>query len=97
MTIYTENQTERSGFEPENPVTRINCLAGSCIQPLCHLSQPKSTILARSRQMALAIWRTQRLNFFEEVSSTSPFALWRMASEADSPFDGKIIGKHWLY
>src|SRR5689334_11189004 len=32
---------ERSGFEPEDPVTQVNCLAGNCIQPLCHLSLPK--------------------------------------------------------
>ena len=30
---------ERSGFEPEDPVAQVNCLAGSCYQPLSHLSK----------------------------------------------------------
>ncbi len=30
---------ERSGFEPEGPVAQANCLAGSCFQPLSHLSE----------------------------------------------------------
>ena len=29
---------EREGFEPSDPVSRINCLAGSCHRPLGHLS-----------------------------------------------------------
>ncbi len=34
-----EKNSERSGFEPENPVAQVNCLAGSCFQPLSHLSK----------------------------------------------------------
>ena len=39
---YMENEdnkmAEREGFEPPVPITRNNCLAGSPVQPLQHLS-----------------------------------------------------------
>ena len=31
--------TERSGFEPEDPISQVNCLAGSSVRPLRHLSK----------------------------------------------------------
>ena len=35
---------ERGGFEPPVPVTQHNCLAGSPVQPLQHLSTPNKNL-----------------------------------------------------
>lgn len=42
---FMEITTERPGFEPEGRLTPSNCLAGSCVQPLRHLSKSYIRIL----------------------------------------------------
>ena len=51
--ILQKKMAERSGFEPEDPVTQVNCLAGNCIQPLCHLSLPKPYYIKYTRRLKI--------------------------------------------
>ena len=52
--LWFSKMAERSGFEPEGPVTQSSCLAGNCIQPLCHLST--SIVYSRKESCAVLIY-----------------------------------------
>ncbi len=51
MTSLKQN-TEREGFEPSVPDYEHNCLAGSPIQPLSHLSQKLLILKLKTKKMA---------------------------------------------